>query len=283
MKAPVLLLLLAVPAGLSGQRMSRAEALQFVADFARPTDRVMPVAPTGSLYPFLDENCLTLVRRVPLAYIQNGDIVIYEDNGELIGHRVVRLNARRLITQGDRNPLADRAVAPEKVRAVVVAMASFDPRSPPIRVEPIGLAATVRELTELPATPPFTLSEVWAAVHARLKIGEKVITVRTTGNNVRRSEQCILVVRRTTEQIQVGDMVTLKLSLLTRFIRIFRNEKESTARRVAAIGPATATVHREGRPDDRVTVPRSEIQGLVVGCVFFADRDTEAGESLFLE
>lgn len=283
MKTPVLLLLLALPAGLSGQRMTQAEALDFVDGLARPSDRVMPVAATGSMYPFLDENCLTLVRRVPLEYIQNGDIVIFERGGQLVGHRVARRKAQHLITQGDHNPEADRAVAPQEVRAVVVAMATFDPHSPPIRKNSMGFEATVRELIELPATPPFTLSEAWAAAQARRQPGEKILTVSTTGNNVRRSEQCILVVRKTTEHIQVGDMVTLRLSLLKRFIRLFRSEKESTARRVAAIGPTKVIVYREGQPDDWVTLPRSEIQGLVVGCVFFADRDTEAGESLFLE
>ena len=282
-KIPVLLLWLAVPAGLFGQRLTRAEALQFVGDFAQPTDRVMPVAPTGSMYPFLDENCLTLVRRVPLTAIQNGDIVIYERDGALIGHRVVRFRAQRLVTQGDHNPVADRSVAPEAVRAVVVAMAPFDPQSPPIPIEPIGFKATNRELMDLPVAMPFTLSEAWAAADARRQPGEKIVTVSTTGDNVRRSEQCILVVRKHAGHIQVGDMVTLKLPLLTRFLRLFKAEKESTARRVAALGPTTVTVYREGQPDDRVTVPRSQIQGLVVGCVFFAGRDFDPGDSLRLE
>ncbi len=283
MKAHLFLLLLAVPAAAFGQRLTQAEALQFINDVAQESDRVMPVAATGSMYPFLDENCLTLVRRVPEADIQDGDIVIYERDGKLIGHRVVRLRGRRIIVQGDHNRFEDNPVAPEEIRAVVVAMASFDPKSEPVPIDLIGFEATNRELQELPVAPPFTLSEAWRAVQARLASGEKAITVSTTGDNVRRSEQCILVVRKNPGTIRVGDMVTLKLSLLSRFVRMFQTQKDSTARRVAAIGDTTVTVYREGRPDDQAVVPRSQIQGLVLGCVFFAGRDTDPGESLYLE
>jgi hypothetical protein len=70
---------------------------------------------------------------------------------------------------------------------------------------------------------------------------------------------------------------------LKRFFRLFENQKETTARRVASIGPTTVTVYREGQPNERSVVPRANIQGLVVGCVFFAGRDTEAGEAIYLE
>jgi signal peptidase I len=283
MKAHLFLLLLAVPAAALGQRLTRAEALQFINDVAQDSDRVMPVAATGSMYPFLDENCLTLVRRVPESAIQDGDIVIYERDGKLIGHRVVRLRGRRLIVQGDHNRFADVPVDPDEIRAVVVAMASFDPKSPPIPIDLIGFEATNRELQDLPVARPFTLSEAWRAVHARLTAGEKAVAVSTTGDNIRRSEQCILVVRKHPAAIQVGDMVTLKLSLLARFVRLFRTEKDSTARRVAEIGAKYVTVYREGRPDERAVVPRSQIEGLVLGCVFFAGRDAAPGESIYLE
>ena len=282
-KALLLLFLLLAPAVLPGQRLTQEEALHFLEAVARPEDRVMPVAPTGSMYPFLDENCLTLVRRVPLQSIQNGDIVIYEEDGKLVGHRVVRRRGTRFITSGDHNRYPDTPVDAGEIRGVVVAMASFDPKSPRFPYAPVGFKATNRELLALSVTAPFTLSEARRAAQAQLAADELALTVRTTGDNLRRSEQSVLIVRKATDRIQVGDLVTLRLPLLKRFLRLFQNQKESTARRVAEINSRSATVYREGRPAELITVPRANIQGLVVGCVFFAGRDEDAGAGIYLE
>jgi hypothetical protein len=244
----------------------------------------MPVAATGSMYPFLDENCLTLVRRIHGEKIQTGDIIVYEQNGALIGHRVVR--RRRdlsVITQGDHNSQVDFPVNAASIRGVVVAMAAFDPNSPKVPYALIGFEATNRELKRLPIENPFTLSQAQETVRKLLTPDERMITVQTTQDSKRRSEQSVLVVRNTTGNIQPGDLVTLTLPPLSRLVRAFSRQKDTTARRVESITDTVAVVYKEGQPNECVTVSRKSIQGLVVGCVFFAERDANPGESIYLE
>ena len=151
----LLLALLFVPGALFSQSLTRAEAFAFLSGVARPADRVMPVAATGSMYPFLDENCLTLVRRIPREKIQTGDIIVFEQDSVLIGHRVVRRRGGlSVITQGDRNLREDLPVNAASIRGVVVAMAAFDPDSPKMPHASLGFEATNRELKGLPIEPP---------------------------------------------------------------------------------------------------------------------------------
>jgi signal peptidase I len=278
------LALLFVPAALFGQRLIAMEAFKFLCGVARPTDRVMPVAATGSMYPFLDENCLTLVRRIPVDRIQTGDIVVYERDGALIGHRVVRQHRDlSVITQGDQNVQADFPVDAASIRGVVVAMATFDPDSPKVPSAFIGFEATNRELQRLPIEDPFTLSQAQETVRQLLTPDERMVTVQTTQDSKRRSEQSVLVVRKTTGNLRPGDLVTLTLPPLSRLFRAISRQKETTARRVASITDTMAVVYKEGLPNECVTVSRKSIQGLVVGCVFFAGRDTNPGELIYLE
>jgi signal peptidase I len=280
----LLLALLFIPGALFGQSLTRAEAFTFLSGVARPADRVMPVAATGSMYPFLDENCLTLVRRIPREKIQTGDIIVYEQDGALVGHRVVR--RRRdlsVITQGDRNLREDLPVNAASIRGVVVAMAAFDPDSPKMPYASIGFEATNRELKGLPIEPPFTLSQAQETVRKLLTPDKRIVTVQTTQDNKRRSEQCLLVVRKSTGNIHPGDLVTLTVPPLSKLVRAFSRQKDTTARRVKSITDTEAVVYKEGYPDERVTISRKSIQGLVLGCVFFAERDSNPGESIYLE
>jgi signal peptidase I len=283
MKSLILALLL-IPDTLFSQRLIQMEALKFLCGVARSTDRIMPVAATGSMYPFLDENCLTLVRRIPVEKIQTGDIIVYEQDGTLVGHRVVRrCRGLSVITQGDHNPQVDFPVKAASIRGVVVAMAAFDPDSPKVPSALIGFEATNLELKRLPIENPFTLSQAQETVRKLLTPDKWIVTVQTTQDSKRRSEQSVLVVRKATGNIRPGDLVTLNLSSLSRLFRAFRRQKDTTARRVESITDTVAVVHKEGYSNECVTVSRKSLQGLVVGCVFFAERDTNPGECIYLE
>ena len=82
-------------------------------------------APTGSMKPILDENSngIRIVPENP-SQIEIGDIITFEQDGELIIHRVVDKGTDEdgvyFITQGDNNNITDGKVRFEDVRYVTI-------------------------------------------------------------------------------------------------------------------------------------------------------------------
>ena len=68
---------------------------------------------SGSMEPELSENDLVLVRKAGSYDV--GDIVVYQDGGLLVIHRIVSVDGNMVVTQGDANTTAD---APIKVSAI---------------------------------------------------------------------------------------------------------------------------------------------------------------------
>jgi len=82
-------------------------------------------APTGSMKPILDENSngIRIVPENP-KQIKIGDIITFEQDGELIVHRVIDIGTDEqgvyFITKGDNNNVTDGKIRFKDVRYVVV-------------------------------------------------------------------------------------------------------------------------------------------------------------------
>lgn len=75
---------------------------------------------SGSMEPDLSVGDLIIDREVPYEDIRVGDTVTFERNGELITHRVVRLDGSRIVTKGTANNIEDKSFGPESYLGKVV-------------------------------------------------------------------------------------------------------------------------------------------------------------------
>lgn len=75
-----------------------------------------------SMYPFIQEGDLVTLATCDVQKIRRGDVVALPHSvyGNLIIHRVIKIEATRLKTKGDYNPVSDGWIEREKVLAHVV-------------------------------------------------------------------------------------------------------------------------------------------------------------------
>ena len=90
-----------------------------------PNASISEYAPTGSMKPTLDEHS-NGIRIVPKYEneIHIGDIITFEEDGDLIVHRVIDIgedsNGKYFITKGDNNPVADGKIRFKDIKYITI-------------------------------------------------------------------------------------------------------------------------------------------------------------------
>ena len=74
---------------------------------------------SGSMEPELSVNDIVFVKEQD-SY-ETGDVVVYQDEGSLVIHRIISISENEVITQGDANNTADPPVSISKVKGKAVA------------------------------------------------------------------------------------------------------------------------------------------------------------------
>jgi signal peptidase len=74
---------------------------------------------SGSMEPTLSVHDLVLIRETQA--VETGDVVVYQNENELIIHRVISVGENTLITQGDANSSTDEPISRSAVKGVLVA------------------------------------------------------------------------------------------------------------------------------------------------------------------
>ena len=69
---------------------------------------------TGSMEPTLKVNELVFITKAD--DYNEGDIVVYQQNNDLIIHRIVMISGDQVVTQGDNNNTADEPFPPERIK-----------------------------------------------------------------------------------------------------------------------------------------------------------------------
>jgi signal peptidase I len=266
-------------------RLTEYDATHRLAKIAAYHDNIIPVANTGSMRPFLDERCITLVRKISWSQLKTGDIVIFEKDGSLIGHRIVRRQQSEIVTEGDANIREDLPVSEKTYRGAVVAVFTFDPRFPDTITQRMTREEGLILLRMLTDQNHLTESEAKRMAKSHLRSDETIFTVRATGDNVKRSEQCVYIAKTITDPslLSKGDLVTIKMSAMTKFFRVILSHNDSIARRILSVKNGYAYVHREGSPNQIAKVQLKNITHLIVGCVLFNERNDTEDDPIFLE
>lgn len=73
---------------------------------------------SGSMEPAFSQGDLILVRQKD-SYTQ-GDIVVYQDSGSLVVHRILEISSDTVITKGDANDAADPPIATSAIKGSVL-------------------------------------------------------------------------------------------------------------------------------------------------------------------
>lgn len=265
-------------------RMTEYDAIHRLAKLASYEDSIIPVADTGSMRPFLDERCVTLVRKISWNQLKTGDIILFERDGKLVGHRIVRRSPNKVVTEGDANRMEDTPISEKDYRSTVIAMFTFDPRFPDTVTPTVGKVEGMRRLRLLTEQMHLGVNEAQRIAKDHLKAGETCFTVQSTDDNARRSEQCVFIAKsvENTSVLSAGDLVVVKVSSAAKFFRALFSS-ENVARRIVRIENDMAVVHREGDPDRTAKVSIKSITHIVVGCVFFNARNDVEENPIFLE
>ena len=76
-----------------------------------------------SMLPTFGHGSLILARREPFSSIRVGQLIVWDQNGETIFHRVVEVSSESVLTKGDSNRVVDRTwVTPESYLGTVFAV-----------------------------------------------------------------------------------------------------------------------------------------------------------------
>lgn len=73
---------------------------------------------SGSMEPTFSVGTLLLVRDT--RQVQEGDIVVYQSQNHLIVHRIIRMDGKQVITQGDANNVADEPFEKSQIKGKVI-------------------------------------------------------------------------------------------------------------------------------------------------------------------
>lgn len=80
----------------------------------------MAVVVSGSMEPAIHVNDLLIVRESDKEMVAVGDVIVYQEDGMLISHRVVDCQEDRLVTRGDANRVDDEPIVWEQVKGIVI-------------------------------------------------------------------------------------------------------------------------------------------------------------------
>ena len=75
----------------------------------------MAVVVSGSMEPAIHVNDLLIVRESDKEMVAVGDVIVYQEDGMLISHRVVDCWEDQLVTRGDANRVDDEPIVWEQV------------------------------------------------------------------------------------------------------------------------------------------------------------------------
>lgn len=78
---------------------------------------------SGSMEPTFSKGTLLLVKDTK--NVKEGDIVVYQSQGELIVHRIVRVKENIIVTQGDANNVSDIPFRKDQIKGKVVDWAPY--------------------------------------------------------------------------------------------------------------------------------------------------------------
>lgn len=78
---------------------------------------------SGSMEPTLSVNDLVIVREQ--SEYNEGDIVVYQESGRLVIHRIVSVNGNKVVTKGDANNTADDPIEISAIKGKEVASIPF--------------------------------------------------------------------------------------------------------------------------------------------------------------
>ena len=73
---------------------------------------------SGSMEPEFSKGDLLIVKKVDRLDVD--DIVVFEDDGSLVVHRIIEIKAEQIVTKGDANNVADDPIDKECVRGEVI-------------------------------------------------------------------------------------------------------------------------------------------------------------------
>ena len=96
---------------------------------------------SGSMEPALSVNDLVFVREQD-SY-ETGDIVVYQDEGSLVIHRIISLDKNEVITQGDANNTADSPIDISLIKGKAVASLPFVGAAAQFLKTPVGFILVI--------------------------------------------------------------------------------------------------------------------------------------------
>lgn len=75
---------------------------------------------SGSMEPTIPIGSLIVSKEVPVNKLQVGDIVSFESNGEIVTHRIAKIEDKKIYTKGDANESLDEGYAEEIIGKVIL-------------------------------------------------------------------------------------------------------------------------------------------------------------------
>ena len=96
---------------------------------------------SGSMEPELSTGDLVIV--VETDSVEVGDVIVYQDGGMLVVHRVVGLDGELITTKGDANNVADQPINAAAVKGEVVASVPMLGRLVSFLKSPLGMALAI--------------------------------------------------------------------------------------------------------------------------------------------
>ncbi len=111
---PVLLVLVAL---LAGTAVYNWNARNLTGDqMPMPLGYGVSVVLSGSMEPTLYTDDLVVIRKTQDVAV--GDVIVFQDGSDLVIHRIVKIDADRITTQGDNNNLPDASISRAAVKGV---------------------------------------------------------------------------------------------------------------------------------------------------------------------
>lgn len=96
---------------------------------------------SGSMEPTISTGDLIIVKEKPEYAID--DVVVFQDDGELIVHRIIAMEGEYIVTQGDANNAADAPVNIASVKGMMIAAIPYVGTFANILKTPIGTVSLV--------------------------------------------------------------------------------------------------------------------------------------------
>lgn len=151
-KSVLRMILLIVCGAVVGVNVYLANANSLVGDqLPMPFGYGAAVVLSGSMEPEFSQGDLIVVKEAD-TYAAN-DIVVYQDGGSLVVHRIVGLNGETVTTKGDANSVVDAPVSLSAIKGKVLFWIPFAGRAVSFLKTPVGTIAVIAvaiALVEIP-------------------------------------------------------------------------------------------------------------------------------------